>query len=59
MLHVVGDMRGYLDRATAWPVIERHTELFVCLGGIPLKNTMGEPRRSEPAPFAGPPPGGD
>ncbi len=43
MPHVVGDMRGYLDRATAWSVIERHTELFVCFGGIPLKNTMVSP----------------
>ena len=43
MPHVVGDMRGFLDRATAWSVIERHTELFVCFGGIPLKNTMVSP----------------
>jgi biotin/methionine sulfoxide reductase len=43
MPHVLGDMRGYLDRATAWSVIERHTELFVCFGGIPLKNTMVTP----------------
>ena len=43
MPHVLGDMRGYLDRATAWSVIERHTELLVCFGGIPLKNTMVSP----------------
>ena len=43
MPHVVGDMRRYLDRATAWSVIERHTELLVCFGGIPLKNTMVSP----------------
>ncbi|HEV8306194.1 MAG TPA: molybdopterin-dependent oxidoreductase, partial [Methylomirabilota bacterium] len=43
MPHVVGSVRGYLDRATAWSVIERHTELFVCFGGIPLKNTMVTP----------------
>jgi biotin/methionine sulfoxide reductase len=43
MPHVVGDMRGYLDRATAWSVIERHTQLFVCFGGLPLKNTMVSP----------------
>src|SRR5215467_8538446 len=43
MPHVVGDMRGYLDRATAWSLIERHTELYVCFGGIPLKNTMVSP----------------
>src|SRR5436190_2148181 len=38
-----GSVRGYLDRATAWSVIERHTELFVCFGGLPLKNTMVTP----------------
>jgi biotin/methionine sulfoxide reductase len=43
MPHVVGSTRGVLDRATAWSVIERHTELFVCFGGIPLKNTMVTP----------------
>jgi biotin/methionine sulfoxide reductase len=43
MPHVVGTMRDFLDRATAWSVIERHTELFVCVGGIPLKNTMVSP----------------
>jgi biotin/methionine sulfoxide reductase len=43
MPRVVGSVRGYLDRATAWSVIERHTELLVCFGGIPLKNTMVTP----------------
>ena len=43
MPHVVGSMREFLDRATAWSVLERHTELFVCFGGIPLKNTMVSP----------------
>jgi biotin/methionine sulfoxide reductase len=43
MPRVVGSMRGCLDRATAWSVIERHTELFVCFGGIPLKNTAVSP----------------
>jgi biotin/methionine sulfoxide reductase len=43
MPHVVGDMRSFLDRATAWSLIERHTELLVCFGGIPLKNTMVSP----------------
>src|SRR5882672_4830715 len=41
--HVVGSMREFLDRATAWSVIERHTDLFVCFGGIPIKNTMVSP----------------
>lgn len=40
MPHVLGSSRGYLDRATAWTVLERHTDLFVCFGGIPLKNTQ-------------------
>jgi biotin/methionine sulfoxide reductase len=43
MPHVVGSMRDFLDRATAWSVIEKHTELFVCFGGIPVKNTMVSP----------------
>jgi biotin/methionine sulfoxide reductase len=43
MPHVVGTMREFLDRATAWSVLERHTELFVCFGGIPIKNTMVSP----------------
>src|SRR5215510_8623979 len=43
MPHVLGDMRSYLDRATAWSLIERHTELLVCFGGLPLKNTMVSP----------------
>ncbi|HZR99815.1 MAG TPA: molybdopterin guanine dinucleotide-containing S/N-oxide reductase [Chloroflexota bacterium] len=37
--HVVGSLSGVLSRATAWPVIARHTELLVCFGGMPLKNT--------------------
>src|SRR5262249_15038755 len=40
---VIGTFRGALDRATAWPVLERHTELFLCFGGIPLKHTMVSP----------------
>jgi biotin/methionine sulfoxide reductase len=43
MPRVMGSVRDYLDRATAWSVIERHTELFVCFGGLPLKNTMVTP----------------
>src|SRR4030095_1142312 len=43
MPHVVGSMREFLDRATAWSMLERHTELFVCFGGIPIKNTMVSP----------------
>jgi biotin/methionine sulfoxide reductase len=43
MPHVVGSVREFLDRATAWSVLEKHTELFVCFGGIPIKNTMVSP----------------
>jgi biotin/methionine sulfoxide reductase len=43
MPRVVGSVREYLDRATAWSVLERHTELFVCFGGLPRKNTMVSP----------------
>lgn len=38
--HVVGSLGDVTDRATTWPVIVDHTELFVCFGGLPLKNTM-------------------
>src|SRR5215813_13303820 len=43
MPRVVGSMREFLDRETAWSVLERHTELFLCFGGIPIKNTMVSP----------------
>ncbi|MBM3449552.1 MAG: molybdopterin guanine dinucleotide-containing S/N-oxide reductase [Armatimonadetes bacterium] len=43
MPHVVGSIRAYMDRATSWTVLERHTDLFVCFGGIPLKNTQVTP----------------
>jgi len=36
--HVLGDFRGYLDRATCWEVIAESCDLFVAFGGIPLKN---------------------
>ena len=42
MPHVVGN-NECCDRATAWSVIERHTELLVSFGGMPLKNTMVSP----------------
>jgi biotin/methionine sulfoxide reductase len=38
--HVVGTSHGLSQRATAWPVIEQHTELLICFGGMPLKNTV-------------------
>ena len=36
---VAGSMRHTLAHATGWPVIAERTELLVCFGGIPLKNT--------------------
>src|SRR5581483_1558173 len=36
---IVGTSHGLTQRATAWPVVEQHTELLVCFGGAPLKNT--------------------
>jgi biotin/methionine sulfoxide reductase len=36
--HVLGTLTGTLSRATTWPVLAAHTELFVCFGGMPLKN---------------------
>lgn len=43
MPHVVGSVRDYLDQATDWSVLEANTDLFLCLGGIPLKNTTVSP----------------
>lgn len=36
--HILGSFRAYLDTCTSWDVIRDHTELFVCFGGVPLKN---------------------
>lgn len=36
--HILGSFRDYLDTCTSWDSIREHTELFVCFGGIPLKN---------------------
>ncbi len=36
--HVLGSFRDYLDTCTSWDVIHDHTQLFVCFGGVPLKN---------------------
>jgi len=43
MPHVVGSSRDYLDQATDWSVLEAHTDLFVCFGGLPFKNTTVSP----------------
>ncbi|WP_299849882.1 molybdopterin guanine dinucleotide-containing S/N-oxide reductase [uncultured Roseovarius sp.] len=36
--HILGSFRDYLDTCTSWEVISEHTQLFVCFGGVPLKN---------------------
>ena len=41
--HVVGSAAAVFRKATSWPVIERHTELLVAFGGVPVKNTFVAP----------------
>ena len=36
--HILGSYRAYLDTCTSWDLINKNTELFLCFGGIPLKN---------------------
>ena len=36
--HILGSFRAYLDTCTSWGSIRENTELFVCFGGVPLKN---------------------
>ena len=36
--HILGSYRAYLDSCTSWDLIKKNTELFICFGGIPLKN---------------------
>ena len=36
--HILGSYRAYLDTCTSWDSIRKNTELFVCFGGVPLKN---------------------
>ena len=36
--HILGSFRDFLDTCTSWEVIRDHTQLFVCFGGVPLKN---------------------
>ncbi len=36
--HILGSFRAYLDTCTSWDSINNNTELFVCFGGVPLKN---------------------
>ncbi|MHA4849578.1 molybdopterin-dependent oxidoreductase [Rhodococcus sp. MSC1_016] len=39
MPRVVGTHWKLFARSTSWEVIAEHTELLVCFGGVPLKNT--------------------
>lgn len=39
MPHVLGAHWKMFSRSTSWPVIARHTDLFVAFGGVPIKNT--------------------
>ncbi len=36
--HILGSYRAYLDTCTSWDLIKKNTELFICFGGIPIKN---------------------
>ena len=36
--HILGSYRTYLDTCTTWEIIKKNTNLFVCFGGVPLKN---------------------
>jgi biotin/methionine sulfoxide reductase len=37
---IAGDMDQLRAQHTAWSVMERHTQLFVAFGGVPLRNTQ-------------------
>ncbi len=36
--HILGSFRRFLDTCTSWDSIIENTDLFVCFGGVPLKN---------------------
>ncbi|WP_306114549.1 MULTISPECIES: molybdopterin guanine dinucleotide-containing S/N-oxide reductase [unclassified Roseovarius] len=36
--HILGSFRAYLDTCTSYDSIRDNTQLFVCFGGVPLKN---------------------
>lgn len=36
--HILGSFRANLDTCTSWESIRENTKLFVCFGGVPLKN---------------------
>lgn len=37
---IIGSQDGLVAKHTPWPIIARHTQLFVAFGGLPLKNTQ-------------------
>ena len=36
--HILGSYRAYLDTCTSWESIKKNTEIFICFGGVPIKN---------------------
>ena len=36
--HILGSYRAYLDTCTSWESVKKNTEVFLCFGGIPIKN---------------------
>lgn len=40
MPHILAPMDELMAIHTSWPVLEEHTGLFVCLGGVPAKNAQ-------------------
>ncbi|MDO5630096.1 MAG: molybdopterin-dependent oxidoreductase, partial [Mobilicoccus sp.] len=48
--HVIADEAVLTQYATTWDVVAEHTEVFVCFGGVPLKNTGTDSGGSGPHP---------
>ena len=36
--HILGSYRAYLDTCTSWESVKKNTEVFLCFGGVPIKN---------------------
>lgn len=51
--HVIAPESQITQFATTWDVLVEHTELFVCFGGIPVKNTGTDSGGSADHPTAG------
>lgn len=41
--YIIGTIEWLLDNHTTWDVMEQHTQLFLCFGGVPLKNAQVSP----------------